>query len=166
MKFSEAIEQLRAARAAHKAWVSRAEALVEGIPLEQNQVPMFPTDCAFGKWYYGPGQQLSKVAGFKEMETPHDALHKVYRKIFKLLIEEPNSSALGRLFGKARKAKAKQVEQAAALLPELRDLSDQMTYLLENVENSLNNLAKRKHAKPVPSNDVIDLLEKMEKVTL
>lgn len=172
MKLSDTLERLRSARAAHKAWVSRAEALIEGIPLEQNQVPMFPTDCAFGKWYYGDGQLLNRLPAFKELEKPHEELHKVYMRIFKLLFDEPDISAVGRLFGQARRAKAKQVEEAAALIPQLRTLSDEMTIMLEQLEIRLVSLTKKAPAKPqhsptskdVPAtpSDVIEILNRFE----
>jgi len=53
MKLSDVISKVHNARAAHKAWVARAEALVAGMPLEKEQVPMLPTECIFGQWYYG-----------------------------------------------------------------------------------------------------------------
>jgi len=172
MKLSDTLEQLRNARAAHKAWVSRAEALVEGIPLEKNQVPMFPTDCVFGKWYYGEGQQLKRLSDFADLEKPHEELHKVYMRIFKLLFDAPDTSTLGKLFGQARRAKAKQVEEASALIPKLRSLSDEMTAILERIENRLLNLAKKAPAqpKPVPEgmevpvtpSDVIAILDEFE----
>lgn len=172
MKLSDILERLRNARSAHKAWVSRAEAMVEGIPLEENQVPMFPTECVFGQWYYGDGQQLKRLAGFRELEQPHEELHKVYMRIFKLLYDEPDTSTFGRLLGKARRAKQKQVEEAAALIPQLRALSDQMTTILEQMEDRLTTLQK-KAAKPkqldptskdVPAtpSDVIEILNRFE----
>ena len=44
MKLTEVLEKIRNARSAHKAWVAKAEALVAGIPLEKEQVPLLPTD--------------------------------------------------------------------------------------------------------------------------
>jgi len=173
MKLSDTLDQLRNARAAHKAWVSRAEALIEGIPLEKNQVPMFPTDCVFGKWYYGEGQQLKRLASFGELEKPHEELHKVYMRIFKLLFDEPDTTTIGRLFGQARRSKAKQLDEATALIPKLRGLSDEMTLILEKLENHLLNLAKKSSAqpKPVPAgmqapatpSDVIEILNEFER---
>jgi len=172
MKLADTVDQLRNARAAHKAWVSRAEALIEGIPLEKDQVPMFPTDCVFGKWYYGEGQQLKRLSEFADLEEPHEELHKVYMRIFKLLFDEPDTSTIGRLFGQARRAKSKQLEEASALIPGLRTLSDQMTQILERLEHRLLSLAKKAPAQPKPlpagmevpatPSDVIEILNRFE----
>jgi hypothetical protein len=49
------LEQLRNAKKAHIAWVQRANALIEGLPVEQQQVPVNCTECKFGIWFYGEG---------------------------------------------------------------------------------------------------------------
>jgi len=135
MKFSDIIGQIHAARAAHKSWVSRAEALVAGIPLEKEQVPLLPVDCIFGKWYYGQGQVLRSLPAFTQIEKPHEELHKIYMAIFKLLFDESDISNLARLFGQSKKIKAGRAEEAKAILPALRQLSDEMCELLATLEN-------------------------------
>ncbi len=143
MKLSDVVANLHNARAAHKAWVRRAEGLVAGLPLEKDQVPMLSTDCMFGKWYYGSGQRLRKLPAYKALEKPHDQLHQTYMQIFKLLFDEPDVSALGRLFGKAKKAKAAQLKQAENLIPHLRALSDEVCDILENLETQVVNAASK-----------------------
>ena len=143
MKLSDVVSKLHNARAAHKAWVARAEALVAGMPLEKEQVPMLPTDCIFGQWYYGSGQMLRRLPAYKALEKPHDKLHQTYMKIFSLLFDEPDISALGRLFGTAKKAKAAQVRQAELLIPALRGLSDEVCGILENLEIQVMSIARK-----------------------
>lgn len=143
MTLSEVVTQIRNARSAHKAWVARAEALVAGIPLEKEQVPLLPTDCVFGKWYYGDGHALRKLPAYKLIEKPHDQLHKTYMEIFQCLFNEPDIGAWGRLLGKDKKLKAEQVEQAKALLPKLRKLSDVVCDTLEQLEGQLTAAAKK-----------------------
>ncbi len=143
MKLSDVVARLHNARAAHKAWVARAEGLVAGLPLEKEQVPMLPTDCIFGQWYYGSGQMLRKLPAYKALEKPHDKLHQTYMQIFKLLFDEPDVSALGRLFGQAKKAKAAQIKQAEKLIPPLRALSDEVCDILENLEIQVMSAARK-----------------------
>ncbi len=143
MKLSDVVSELHNARAAHKAWVAHAEALVAGMPLEKKQSPILPTDCTFGQWYYGPGQMLRRLPAYKALEKPHDKLHQTYMKIFKLLFEEPDISALGRLFGQAKKAKAAHVKEAELLIPALRDLSDEVCGVLENLEIQVMSAARK-----------------------
>lgn len=145
MKLSEIIEQIRNARAAHKAWVARAEGLVAGLPLEKEQVPVLPTDCSFGQWYYGPAQVLRRLSAYKTLEAPHDALHKTYMTIFQLLYDEPEMSALGRLFGRARRLREEQREEARALLPLLRQQSEEVCELLDTLEDQVMQAARRKN---------------------
>jgi len=143
MKLSDVVSQLHNARAAHKAWVARAEALVAGMPLEKEQVPLLPTDCIFGKWYYGSGQMLRRLPAYKALEKPHDKLHQTYMKIFRLLFDEPDVSALGRLFGQTKKAKAAQIKQAELLISTLRGLSDEVCDILETLETQVMNAAQK-----------------------
>ena len=143
MKLSDVVSRLHNARASHKAWVARAEALVAGMELEKEQVPMLPTDCIFGQWYYGSGQMLRKLPAYKALEKPHDQLHRTYMQIFRLLFDEPDVSALGRLFGKSKKAKAEQIKQAEKLIPPLHALSDEVCDILENLETQVMTAAKK-----------------------
>jgi len=145
MKASEILTALRNARAAHKAWVARAEALVMGLPLEKEQVPMLPTDCIFGRWYYGDGMALQKLPGYAELEKPHDDLHRTYMQIFKLLYDEPDVSVIKRWLGHSKKLKAKQLEEAKALLPVLAKLSEQMCQKLEVLDTYVTRIAKQRH---------------------
>ncbi len=144
MKLADIISRLHNARAAHKAWVARAEALVAGMPLDKEQVPVLPTDCIFGQWYYGSGQMLRRLPAYAALEKPHDELHKTYMQIFKLLYDEPDVSAIGRLFGRARKLKAEQMRRAEKLLPRLRAQSEELCGILETLEDQVMRAASKK----------------------
>lgn len=104
MDKTEVIMLLRQAKSGHKKWVENAISLIEGLPLDKNQVPVNGTECMFGQWYYGEGQGLKSLKAFKEIEQYHDGLHRIYREIFILLFEEESKpSLLTRLFGISRK---------------------------------------------------------------
>ncbi len=104
MDKTEVIMLLRQAKTGHKKWVENAISLIEGLPLDKNQVPVNGTECMFGQWYYGEGQGLKSLKAFKEIEQYHDGLHRIYREIFILLFEEESKpSLLTRLFGISRK---------------------------------------------------------------
>ncbi len=144
MKLSEIVERIHKARAAHKAWVTRAEALVAGLPLDRELVPVLPTDCEFGRWYYGPGQMLRRLPAYREIEPAHDALHKTYMRIFQLLYDEPDVSRLGRLFGQARRQRRDRLQQAQELLPVLRKQSEEMGAILDALEEQLLRAARKR----------------------
>ncbi len=137
----QVINEIHEAKRAHISWVSRAQALIMGLPLEQNQVPMHSTDCKFGKWYYGHGQVLHALPAFKAIEEPHMQLHETYMKIFKLLFgeqQEAKSSFWDKLFGKsatidneANKAEAEE------LFKVLKGYSDQVVGQLDALEDQL-----------------------------
>jgi len=137
MKLSDIYTQLNNARAAHKVWVARAEAMVEGMPIEKEQIPLLHTDCVFGKWYYGEGQAVRNLPAYATIEKPHQALHSTYFKIFKCLFDEPDVSMFGKLLGKQKKAKDKQLTEAKTLIVHLRKQSDDICETLDTLEDQI-----------------------------
>jgi len=131
MEKKAVINQLRKAKSAHIRWRSYAQALVSGIPMDEGKVPVIHTDCEFGRWYFGEGQALSNIHGFKAIAAPHERLHAVYMEIFKQLFEEDDITLFARLIG--RKAKTQESRRLAVqnLLDELLSISEK---LLENIE--------------------------------
>ena len=132
MPVPDTIQQLRAARAAHKAWVVRAEALVNGLPVDKKQIPVDATECGFGRWYYGAGSRLKGFSVFDKIEPTHNDLHSVYMNIFKLLSEE--ATGMNKLFGQGKKLKKANHLQAEMQLASLHSYYDTIIELLEVLE--------------------------------
>ena len=131
------VEEIRKAKKAHLKWVSYAYGLIEGLPLESNQVPVFETDCEFGRWYYGHGQVLDRLEEFRNLEAPHRDLHHQYMKIFKTLFQEEDKGFWGRLFGKSADDDDLKKEKARRYFAELQQLSTLLRNGLDRLENSL-----------------------------
>lgn len=74
------LKTVRSARRTHIRWAMKADALIHGIPLEKEQVPVNGTECSFGKWFYGEGQSLSALPSYKALEKPHFDLHSTMRR--------------------------------------------------------------------------------------
>ncbi len=126
-----AITELRRAKSAHIQWRSYAQALIAGIPVEKDHVPVIHTSCNFGKWYYGTGQGLSSLASYKGIEAPHEILHKIYINIFQLLFGDDNRSTMEKLFGSKTKLKEENQAKAEELMKKLVSVS---ATLLESIE--------------------------------
>ncbi|MFP4614776.1 MAG: CZB domain-containing protein [Thiohalorhabdus sp.] len=137
MKKSEVLGRINKARVGHKLWVGYAEALINGIPLDQEKVPLTPAECEFGKWYYGEGRGLADLPAYQKMEEPHDAIHRTYQRIFVTLFQESKPSGLSRLLGTAAAQEAEQKEKARALLPELKEKSAAIMHLLDELEREV-----------------------------
>lgn len=135
-KKTDILSNLRGAKAAHLRWKAHAHAMVEGLPLEEGQVPMIHTDCAFGKWYYGAGQPLSTLTSYAALDEPHEQLHTTYMKIFKLLFGEDDRSMFGKLFG-SRAKPAKNRAEAEILMAKLATLSTDVVELLNRLEKEV-----------------------------
>lgn len=132
MDKTEVITLLRQAKTGHKKWVENAISLIEGLPLDKNQVPVNGTECMFGQWYYGEGQGLKSLKAFKEIEQYHDGLHRIYREIFVLLFEEESKpSLLTRLFGISRKVSE---EKKLAAHEKLQALKLQSRSIMKKVD--------------------------------
>jgi len=131
------IAQLRKAKTAHIRWRSYAQALVSGIPMDEGKVPVIYTDCDFGRWYYGEGQALAGLAGYRAIDDPHEQLHAVYLDIFQHLFEDDDISLFDRLRGrKVRTPENRQLE-IHGKLEELLRISERLLSYIDELEHSV-----------------------------
>lgn len=143
MNKNEILTHLRDAKKAHVAWVTYANAMVEGLIVEEFKVPIHGTDCGFGKWYYGEGQVLMLLPEFKKIDAPHLKLHETYMGIYKLLKvrdKEDESSVFSRMMGSKRKLEAEKadaLEKAHVLYKQLKAISLEVVMHLENLQEEL-----------------------------
>ena len=135
-KKTDILSNLRSAKAAHLRWKAHAHAMVEGLPLEEGQIPMIHTDCTFGKWYYGVGQSLSTISSYAALDEPHEQLHTTYMKIFKLLFGEDDRSVFSKMFGSKAKP-AKNLAEAEILMAKLASISGTVVELLNRLEKDV-----------------------------
>ena len=72
------LDHLHAAKKAHVSWVSRAKALIVGLPVQREQIPVDCTACKFGEWFYSDTQALKSIPGMdclSKIEDEHYNLH-------------------------------------------------------------------------------------------
>ena len=144
MNKNDVILKLRDAARTHKQWVSDALALIQGVPLDKEKVPVNATECAFGKWYYGEGQCLRELQGFKEIEVSHDKLHKIYMEIFAIIFGEvQGASFFNRLFGLSHKIAAANREAAMEKFHSLEQQSDVILKQLVFLEKIISALGEK-----------------------
>jgi len=133
MAVPETIQQLRQARASHKAWLMRAEALLAGMPLDIEQhKPLTAIECSFGLWMHGTGKRLNGFSVFNQLEANHVGFHRVYADIFSLLRRE--SKGIKSFFGQSKKEKKRNELEANLLLPRLQAFYDAIVSLLSTLE--------------------------------
>ena len=139
---NELLHNIRAAKRAHINWVSYAHALILGVPLEKNQIPMDSSECKFGEWYYGDGQVLHGLEAFKKIEQPHIDLHDTYLEIFHLLFaKEADRSLWSRWFGKKTEVDMeKSLKKANQLYHKLKKHSVIVIDALNELEDQLNEM--------------------------
>ena len=137
MNKKEVLSNLRLAKSAHIQWRAHAQAIVAGIPVEQDTVPVIHTSCKFGRWYYGKGQQLDSLSSYGAIEGPHEMLHQVYMKIYKLYFGAEDRSMLKKLFGSSDKARRKRQEEADRLLHSLLGISNTLLEAITQLENEI-----------------------------
>ncbi|MCF6183896.1 MAG: CZB domain-containing protein [Bacteroidales bacterium] len=83
MTKEEIITEINKAKNAHVLWFANAMALSTGTDPGDSSVPKRHTECAFGKWYYGTGQENNYLESYKAIEGIHKELHNQYNEIFK-----------------------------------------------------------------------------------
>jgi len=128
------IRRLREAKKAHRRWVSNAQILMQGIPVQNDQLPLNDTECGFGQWYYGDGQALRGYEVFRAIEAPHQRLHGLYLDIFHLLFRKRKTSLLGKLLGRSAKPSTQELDQARQLFAQLNAESLRIMELLDRLE--------------------------------
>ncbi len=138
MDKQKVIAQLRKAKSAHIRWRSYAQALVSGVPLDADRVPVIHTDCEFGRWYYGDGQALAPLTGFRDIAEPHEQLHAIYMEIFKHLFQPERGGLLSRLIGKKRRDEGVKQATVQSLLNELLRVSERLLGCIETLEKEVN----------------------------
>ena len=134
------LDQLHAAKKAHISWVSKAKALIEGLPVNKEQIPVDCTSCKFGEWFYSDAQVLKRIPGMDcltTIETEHFNLHDVYMKIFKIYFDESNLSFLSKMIGSKKKVSKEEQEQAEFYYQELREISKVLVGLIDKLEKRL-----------------------------
>ncbi len=142
MEKKDILDKLRRAKSAHIKWRAYAQALVSGLPVEKEQVPVIYTDCAFGKWYYGAGQSLSSLSSFDAISLPHESLHHIYIKIFKLLFGKDERSKLAKLFSSENIIKTANKKKANILLHELISISGTLLEAIMALENEIKDMSQ------------------------
>ena len=135
------IQRLRDARKAHRRWVSRAQIMMDGMPVAQEQLPLGDTECAFGIWYHGEGQLLSCYPEFVKIHEPHKRLHDIYRQIFTLLFSEKKPSLFRRLLGRKAHHSKEQLAEARHLLAQLNAASLEILDLIGKLEKLIHSLS-------------------------
>jgi len=147
MNKEETLTHLRSAKKAHIAWVQRARALIEGFPIEKEQVPVECTKCKFGLWFYAEGKQLGLMPNMdclKDIERLHYELHDVYMKIFKIYFNDEERSFFAKLFGTRKKVSSADHESAKEYYHQLKGISDKLILEIERLERRLSALQEGK----------------------
>lgn len=131
MQHPSPLQQIQRAKTAHLRWRAYAQALVSGYEIEEGQSPLEHTDCQFGHWYYGAGQELQHLDAFRAIEAPHQRLHATYKRIYQLVRSRHNPGwmrTIRRWFG------ASDAEELQHLMDELKACSEAMLKALETLE--------------------------------
>jgi methyl-accepting chemotaxis protein len=76
---------LSAAKTAHLAWKGKLRAYLDGKGSLTREQAVSHKDCVLGKWYYSEGmQKYGSMAEMRQLEKPHEELHKLIRSIIDL----------------------------------------------------------------------------------
>ena len=98
MTVSSILHQTNNAKVAHIKWVRRINHLISGLPVEEKLIPLDPTFCEFGQWFYFQGSKLRTLDSLKEIlekiEKLHDELHDIYGKIYTIYFLTPHKRTL------------------------------------------------------------------------
>jgi len=141
MQKYQIVEKIRAARLAHIQWVQRAKSLVNGLPTNEEDIPLTPDSCSFGKWFYSDGQILLAIFNEKvvsEIESLHNDLHDEYFKIFKIYFDTSELGFFEKLLKTKKKVSDKEQKRALQSLQKLEKISEELIKSLNVAETKIN----------------------------
>jgi methyl-accepting chemotaxis protein len=76
---------LEAAKARHLAWKTRMRSFLDGKSTMSIDQATSHRECALGKWYYSSArEQFAELPEIRELEHPHEQLHKLVKQIVTL----------------------------------------------------------------------------------
>jgi methyl-accepting chemotaxis protein len=82
------------AKQAHLAWKARLRGFLDGHSNLTHQEAVSHRDCILGKWYYSDGlAKYGHVEGMREIEPPHEELHRIIKNIITLKGQGKNAAA-------------------------------------------------------------------------
>jgi len=141
MQKSQIVEKIRAARLAHIQWVQRAKSLVNGLPTKEEDIPLTPDCCSFGKWFYTDGQILLAIFNEKvvtDIERLHKDLHDEYLEIFRIYFDTSDLSFFEKLLKTKKKISGKEQKRALQSLKRLERISEELIKNLNVAETKIN----------------------------
>jgi len=136
----EALDKLRKAKGAHIKWRAYAQALVSGVQVSEDKIPVEHTSCAFGQWYHGDGSQLlGHLASYEGIYTPHEMLHEIYKRIFHVMHAEDEGGLL-KLFSTKASREQDRMQLARQYMEELVGVSETLLKALDILEQEIREL--------------------------
>lgn len=147
MEKVEVLTNIRVARRSHIIWVEHVKALVNGLDIKKEQIPIAVTACDFGKWFYCEGQILLSLFSehaVKKVENKHKELHDIYMKIYKIYFLLEKRSFFARLFRVKKRIMASEEYNALVYLSDLEKISNELITYLNIIEKRLNSISEEK----------------------
>jgi len=137
----EALDKLRKAKGAHIKWRAYAQALVSGVSVDEDKIPVEHTSCAFGQWYHNDGKlMLGHLVSYDSIYTPHEMLHEIYKRIFHVLHSEGSSGIFKKLFSSKGARENERLELARNYMEELVGVSETLLTALDILEQEIREL--------------------------
>ena len=148
----DVLKSIRAARRSHVKWVEHAKALVNGLEITKEQIPLEVTSCDFGKWFYCDGQillSIFKEKAIEKLESKHKELHDTYMKIFKIYFDTSNLSFWDKILKRQKKVLANEEHTAIKHLEELEAVSSELISYLNIIEKKISVIDEKSFEKYV-----------------
>ncbi len=136
-----ALDKLRKAKGAHLKWRAYAQALVSGVSVDDDKIPVEHTSCVFGVWYHGEGKEkLGHLSAYDSIYTPHEMLHEIYKMIFELLHTEDNAGMFKKMFSSKEERRHERMVLARSYMEEMVGVSETLLQALDILEQEIREL--------------------------
>jgi len=147
------LQNIYAAKRAHKDWVRKADRLVNGLDgyqgkkvnldVDKTFIPLDSSSCKFGQWFDKYAEHLSKFGSIgrfvNRIEEHHNALHATYSHIYSIffIVPEKRSIIHKIITFNSKKVSELEREKACIHLEYLKKSSAELIEVLEVLEDKI-----------------------------
>jgi len=145
MNKEKTLESIQNAIKVHETQMDKIMAAIEGKDVK-DPIAVDKADCEFGKWLYGPDNQLRSVLGsffYDQIEVLHIRWHSEYAKIFAILFKTQKKGFFSKIMGSS-KIDEMELDKVKLYFSELKITTKELLKVLGSSERRISALPESK----------------------
>jgi len=145
MNKEKTLQSIQNAIKVHEMQIDKIMDAIEGKDVK-DPIAVDKSDCEFGKWLYGPDNQLRSVLGsffYDQIEVLHIRWHSEYAKIFDILFKTQKKGFFSKIMG-TPKIDEMELDKVKLYFSELKITTKELLKVLGSSERRISALPESK----------------------